>query len=146
MTAEIVDWLQDHSIHLKSIQPEEDLSDLTPLREIVGESQLVGLGEATHGNKEFVQIRDRITRFLIERMNFNGVIMEVPQEEAKAVDHYIKTGEGSREDVLNGLVYWVFRTQEVLDLINRMRQFNQTSPKQKISFKGCDIPLEDERR
>ncbi len=146
MTAEIVGWLRDHSINLKTIQSEEDLSDLAPLKGIVGKSQVVGLGEATHGNKDFALIRDRIARFLIERMNFNGVIMEVPQEEAKVVDHYIQTGEGSQEDVFNGLVYWVFRTQEVLDLINWMRQFNLMSPKRMISFRGCDIPVEDERR
>ena len=135
---EIVDWLKDRAVILKSIIPQEDQKDLVPLKEIIGSSQVVGLGEATHGNKEFFQMKHRLIKFLVEEMGFDTVVMECPEEKAKNIDRYIKSGEKSQNGVLNDLTYEVWRTQEILDLINWLREFNGKSDR-KVSFVGCDV-------
>lgn len=143
---ENIKWLKENSILLASVNPQETNSDLLPLKEVIGSAVLVGLGEATHGNKEFSQVKHRILKFLVEKMDFDGLIMEVPQEPAKKIDEYIKTGEGDPRKLLSNLGYWITRTQEVLDMIEWMRSDNIKSPDRQISFYGCDIPLDDKRR
>lgn len=134
----IVKWLKDHAVVLASVAPQEDQGDLNPLREIVDSSQVVGLGEATHGNKEFFQMKHRLIRFLVEEMGFDTVVMECPEERAKSVDEYIKSKGEDHKEVLKDLTYEVWRTQEVLDLINWLREFNEKSDR-KVSFIGCDV-------
>lgn len=135
---EIVGWFKDQAVILKSIIPQEDQRDLAPVKEIIGSAQVVGLGEATHGNKEFFQMKHRLIKFLVEEMGFDTVVMECPEERAKNIDGYIKSGEESQNGILNDLTYEVWRTQEVLDLINWLRDFNEKSDR-KVSFYGCDV-------
>src|SRR3989344_8289989 len=135
---EMVDWLKGHAIEIKTVQPQENQQDLALLKNVIDTSQVVGLGEATHGNKEFFQIKHRLIKFLITGMGFDTVAFECPEQRAKKIDDYIKTGEGSEDQILEGLGYEVWRTQEVLDLINWLREFNSTSGRQ-ISFYGCDV-------
>jgi erythromycin esterase-like protein len=143
---ESIKWLKENSVSLDTVNPQENTSDLLPLKEIIGPARLVGLGEATHGNKEFAQTKDRIFRFLVEQMHFDGIIMEVPEEPTKNIDKYVKTGKGDPRALLSGLGFWITRTQEVLDMIEWMKNFNAKSPNRQISFYGCDIALDDKRR
>src|ERR1035437_320116 len=143
---EIIKWLKKNSIIISTINPQEDISDLLPLKEIIGSAKLVGLGEATHGNKEFAQIKDRILRFLVEEMGFDGIVVEVSEEPAKNIDKYIKTGKGNPKKFLSELGYWITRTQEVLDMIEWMRSYNAKPYNKKLSFYGCDISIDDSRR
>lgn len=76
---ENIKWLKENSILLASVNPQETNSDLLPLKEVIGSAVLVGLGEATHGNKEFSQVKHRMLKFLVEEMDFDGLIMEVPE-------------------------------------------------------------------
>ena len=113
---------------------------------MIGSARIVGMGEATHGSKEFTLIRHRILKFLVENMDFKGLILEAPEQPAKAIDTYIKTGKGNTGKLLSDLEYWVHNTQEMLDVIEWMREHNNLHPENHISFYGCDIPADDERR
>ncbi len=135
---ETVQWLKDHAIAIKSVDPQRDQQDLESLRNVIGISQVVGLGEATHGNREFFQIKHRIIKFLVTEMGFDTVVFESPEERAKKIDHYIKTGQGSEDQLLEGLGYEVWKTQEVLDLIYWLREFNSISGRQ-INWYGFDV-------
>jgi len=134
----IVEWLKNHAIEIKTVESQEDQQDLDPLKNIVGVSQVVGLGEATHGSKEFFQMKHRLVKFLVTEMGFDTVAFECPEQQAKKIDYYIKTGEGSDGQLSEGLGYEVWKTQEVLDLIHWLREFNSNSDRQ-VSFYGCDV-------
>lgn len=142
----IVNWLRENSISLTSLNPEERKDDLRPLKNIVSTARIVGLGEATHGNCEFSQVRDRLFRFLVEEMDFKGLVTEVPEEPAKRINEYIHGAEDKPEELLENLGYWITRNQEVLDMINWMRKYNQENPNKQINFYGCDISKDDKRR
>lgn len=142
----IVQWLKKNSLPLNTVNSQGNISDLLPFREIIGPAKLVGLGEATHGNKEFAQIKDRMLRFLIEEMEFDGIIVEVSEEPARNIDKYIKTGKGNPRKLLSELGYWITRTQEVLYMIEWMKSYNAKSSNRQLSFYGCDISIDDQRR
>lgn len=61
-------WLEKHSVVLKTTDPQAESTDLKPLKQIIGEAQVVGLGEATHGNREFFEIKHRFIRFLVTEL------------------------------------------------------------------------------
>jgi erythromycin esterase-like protein len=135
-----------YSFELHTTDPNALLDDLKPLAAMIGSARIVGMGEATHGSKEFTLIRHRILRFLVAEMDFKGLILETPEQPAKAIDTYIKTGKGNPQKLLSDLEYWVHNTQEMLNVIEWMREYNHLHSSNQISFYGCDIPADDERR
>jgi erythromycin esterase len=59
-------------ISIRTLNPEEkDNSDLQILNKLIGNSAIVGLGEATHGSSEVYQMKYRISEYLIAHKNFN---------------------------------------------------------------------------
>lgn len=55
-----------------------DNDDLEPLREVVGNARLVGLGETAHYSAEMTQLRDRITRLLVTELGFSALAVGPP--------------------------------------------------------------------
>lgn len=133
-----IKWLKANVIPLKSVEPNDPLDDLTKLKKIIGNRRIVALGEGTHGTKEFFKMKHRLVRFLAEEMGFTIFAIEANMPEARAVNKYILTGEGDPKKALAGMYFWTWNTQEVLDMIEWMRKFNQ-SGKGKIQFYGFDM-------
>lgn len=68
----LADQLRDHTSVLSSLDPDAQLDDLEPLREIVGDARVVALGEGCHFVAEFGALRRRVIRFLAERYRVTG--------------------------------------------------------------------------
>jgi erythromycin esterase-like protein len=133
-------WLATRATPLTTTQPGADLADLAPLREMVGSARIVGMGEATHGTREFFQLKHRVFQFLVREMGFTHFAIEATWPEANDVNHYLLTGQGDPVRLLSRLYFWTWRTQEVLDLIAWMRQWNTTAPaSRRVQFLGFDI-------
>ena len=117
-----VDWIRDRAIPLTTVQAGSGFADLQPLKNLVGDSRIVSLGEATHGTREFFQIKHRILEFLATEMCFNLFAIEANMPEAYRVNDYVLTGAGDPKQLLAGLKEWPWNTEEVLDMIRWMRE------------------------
>jgi erythromycin esterase len=139
ISPQAVAWIRENGIPFDTTQPDADYVDLVPLKEIVGDARIVALGEATHGTHEFFQMKHRMLRFLVEEMGFTVFAIEAYWAEANAINDYVHTGKGNVRELLAGLGYWPWQTQEVLDLIEWMRAYNQTPGHTPVSFYGFDM-------
>lgn len=138
--AAVVDWLRDHAAALATADPEHDLSDLAPLAKVVGKARVVGLGEATHGTREFFQLKHRVLRYLVEKQGFTVFAIEANQPECRALNDYVLYGTGDPQAGLNGLYFWTWNTEEVLAMIEWMRAWNaDPRHKRKVQFTGFDM-------
>lgn len=132
-------WLKEEGHVLDTLNPRAALDDLEPLREIVGNARVVSIGEATHGTKEFYQIKHRIFRFLVNEMNFTAFAVEATMPEAFKLNEYVRTGSGDPAQRLDSLYFWTVNHQELLNQIRWMRDYNQRqSPN--VGFYGFDNP------
>lgn len=136
-----VKWLRDNATPLP---PQDDTFKplaLEWLRNTIGEARVVALGEATHGTHEFQVARLQILRFLVEKMGFNGIAVEVPWIDTLRIDQYVQTGRGDPSELIHDLSYWPYQTQETIDLIRWMAAYNTTlTPSSRIHFWGFDVP------
>ena len=107
------------------------------LRDLVGDARIVALGEATHGTRDFFEMKARILRFLVEEMGFNTFAIEATWPESRRIDHYVRTGEGDSHELLTGLYFWTWRTESVLEMIEWMRDHNEAGGD--IGFHGFDM-------
>ena len=129
---------------LATTDPTGGLGDLAPVGVAVGDARLVALGEASHGTREFFQMKHRLLEYLVTQKGFTVFAMEANWPETEAVDRYIKTGQGDPKAALAGLYFWTWNTQEVLDLIEWMRAYNAApGVHPTLSFTGFDMQTPD---
>jgi erythromycin esterase len=68
--AAVINWLQQHAIPVQHVEAGNGFSDLLPLKALLQDVKVVGLGETTHGTKEIFQLKHRLLEFLVTEMDF----------------------------------------------------------------------------
>lgn len=133
-------WLGRNAIRLTTVEAGHGFADMQPLRQVVGNARVVALGEATHGTREFFQLKHRMLEFLVSEMGFTAFAIEATMPEGFDVDEYVQTGRGDPAKALSGLYFWTWNTEEVLALIKWMRAWN-ADPRhlRKLHFYGFDM-------
>src|SRR5262245_265918 len=99
---ELVSWLQQHAVPLTTVEAGNGFADLQPLKPVIGNARIVALGEATHGTREFFQLKHRLLEFLVTEMGFTTFAMEANWPESLAVNDYVQHGRGDPAKVLAG--------------------------------------------
>jgi erythromycin esterase len=134
------DWLKQHSVTLTTTDPAASLDDIAPLTAMIGSAPVVGLGEGTHGTREFFQMKHRIVQHLVTKMGFTHFTIEATSLEADELNRYVQGAGGNPKSLLSRLYFWNLRSQEVLDVIEWLRAYNSTVPTaSRVQFSGFDI-------
>ncbi len=103
-------------------------------------ARIIALGEATHGNKEFQELKLSVFKTLVETTNVRGLILEGDFGGCALANEYINGGEGSAEDITRKLGYRIYRTDEMCELITWMREYNdKAAENDKVRIYGADI-------
>ena len=134
----IVDWVRANAIPLQTPEARRGFADLQKLKQVVGGARIVSLGEATHGSREFFQLKHRMMEFLASEMGFTIFSIEANMPEAYRLNDFVLTGKGDPKQLLKGMYFWTWNTEEVLDMILWMRDFNK-SGKGRVEFTGFDM-------
>ncbi|MGH9948647.1 MAG: erythromycin esterase family protein [Pyrinomonadaceae bacterium] len=109
------------------------------LDELAGRVRVVGLGEATHGSREFNDLRFSLTRYLVERHGFRVIALEASASNLSQVASYIN-GESELTPAMSGLIesnIWIGqRTRR--ELIEWVHRWNKGHPKDRVQVIGVD--------
>jgi erythromycin esterase-like protein len=117
--------------------------DHDELLELVGDAQVVLIGEATHGTHEFYRQRAVITKRLIEERGFSAVAAEADWPDAYRVNRYVQgaADDPDAERALAGFERfptWMWRNADVLDFVGWLRAYNEDSGR-RAGFYGLDL-------
>lgn len=135
-----VKTLKKSVIPINTVEAGNGFEDLMPIKEILKDRKIVGIGEATHGTSEFFKMKHRFFEFLVEEMGYRVFAMECDGGGGQVINDYILSEEGNLEECLGDIKYEVFRTEEVKNMIKWMKEYNDDpSHKEKIKFYGMDI-------
>ena len=120
--------------------------DYDPILELAGSARVVLLGEATHGTLEFYRERARITKRLIQELDFNAVAIEGDWPEAYRVNRYVRNQsmDIDADEALSGFrrfPVWMWRNVEVLRFVTWLRARNDQTRGQEpdVGFYGLDL-------
>ncbi len=132
--------LREASIPLVTPEAGHGFDNMRALRQVIGDARVVALGEATHGTREFFQLKHRMLEFLVAEMGFEVFAIEANAPECLAVNDYVLNGRGDPRRALAGLGFWTWYTEEVLEMIQWMRQWNADPLHvRKVKFTGFDM-------
>lgn len=133
-------WIKKAALPLKSVEAGHGFKDLKRLKKILKGVRVVGLGEATHGTREFFQFKHRMLEFLVCEMGFRTFAIEASFVGCNNINKYVLHGEGDPAQALASQKFWTWDTHEVRDMITWMRAYNEKKPEdKKISFLGYDL-------
>jgi erythromycin esterase len=133
------DALDEHAVALDTTDPTADLDDLASLHDVFADARIVGLGEATHGTREFFRLKHRLLRYLVTELDVRVFGLEANFPEALALDEYVVHGEGDPVAALAGVYFWTWQVESVLGLVEWLRAFNADRPLEDcVRFYGFD--------
>ena len=119
---------------------EEITNDELPDIDIPEGTRIVALGEATHGNKEFQELKKLVFRDMVENEGIRAFALEADTGCCEAINRYIHGGEGTLEEATETLGFQIYRTEEMANLISWMRSYNEKADKgQDVRFYGFDM-------
>ncbi|ADY55621.1 Erythromycin esterase [Syntrophobotulus glycolicus DSM 8271] len=120
-----------------------DISTLTVSENV----QVVGLGEASHGTKEYQQMKAEVFKALVANNGCRTFIIEGDFGGALKVDAYIHGAEGTAKDVVGEIGFNIYHTHEMANLVDWMRSYNKDAPEGKdLHFYGMDIQRYDNNK
>lgn len=143
--ASVLPDLANYIYPISGAAPNLDASELSAMGEELKDAYFVGLGEATHGTREFFQMKDRIFRYLVENHGFKVMGFEATWGGALHVNQYVLHGIGSAKESVRRMKFWTWRTEEVVELVEWMRTYNlDKAEEDKLHFYGFDMQSTDE--
>ena len=104
------------------------------------ECNIIALGEATHGNKEFQQLKLEVFKKLVEENHVRSFALEADCGGCEEVNQYIQGGDGTAKEIVKKLGFQIYQTEEMMQLIEYMRAYNQNADENnQLRFYGFDM-------
>lgn len=104
------------------------------------ETRIIALGEATHGNAEFQQLKLDVFQIMVETCGVRSFALEADCGCCETANRYIHGGEGTAEQVADALDFQIYKTDEMANLLRWMRKFNEEAEEgEDLRFYGFDM-------
>ncbi|MBR3734708.1 MAG: erythromycin esterase family protein, partial [Lachnospiraceae bacterium] len=102
--------------------------------------RVVGIGEATHGNREFQTLKKLVLQKLVNEGDGRAIAFEISAGEAEMLNDAIHNEDSDIIGLLGKQSYPLYDTEEIADLLNWMREYNKNvSYEEALMFYGVDM-------
>jgi len=133
------EWLRPRSVAIPGAGVIPANIKIPPLDEIARRVTVLGLGEATHGSREFNDLRFSLSRYLIERHGYRIVAIEASSATLELLAGYVN-GDIERTPAITRLMeseIWIGkRTRQ--ELYEWARIWNKNHPRDRVQIVGVD--------
>ncbi|MGL5712489.1 MAG: erythromycin esterase family protein [Paraclostridium sp.] len=103
-------------------------------------AKIIALGEATHGNVEFQQLKLDVFKQMVENYGVRAFVLEGDYGGCEQVNRYIHGGEGTAQESAEAIGFTIYRTDEMVELISYMKQYNESADEgEDLHFYGFDM-------
>ncbi len=134
------------AIRAIAVEAPRGVPSTAAILDLVGDANVVLIGESSHGTHEFYSARAEITKRLIEEAGFDAVAAEADWPDAYRVDRYVRGGgtDTSAEMSLRGFERfpgWMWRNTVMEEFTQWLRDRNDgiADPRLHTGFYGLDL-------
>lgn len=128
-------------INMEMVQT--DISTIT----VPDHLQVVGLGEASHGVKEYQEMKAEVFQALVHNNGCRTFVIEGDFGSALKVDAYIHGGDGTVKEAAAKIGFRIYCTKEMEELLDWMRTYNETAKDgEELHFYGMDMQWADDSK
>jgi erythromycin esterase-like protein len=140
------DWVRRDAIPFSPDTPESVNAALDRLLASSGDQvKILGFGEALHGSRDILLLRNQIFRHLVEAQGCRAIAIESSFPRSRVVNEYVAgRGPASYDELQDsGFSYGFRRLEGNRELVEWMREYNADPAHQaKLRFYGFDSPTE----
>lgn len=136
-------WLAANASVLTSADLTPYNGDLSRLGAMIGESDVVGLGDISHGTHELHTMKLRLIDFLVREKGFEVVALEAPFPIMNRLNAYVQGGPGDSRAMLREmrtLLYPFWDAEELVAVVEWMREYNaHRGDRPAVQIAGFDV-------
>jgi len=131
-----MNWI-NKNVH--SLSSDTAMNALSFLSDELKENSIVGLGEASHGTKEFFDQKSRIIKYLVTQLNYKSIGFEMHTSTVDSINQYVLIGKGNLKEFVSEM--GLYNTKEFFQLFEFIKTYNVKQPSaQKVNVFGFDKP------
>lgn len=129
-------WINENA-YVVNADTAVSTTDLGFLTSELKNNTVLGLGEASHGTKEFYNHKRRIIAYLILHLGYQRLGFELSESYIAPINQYITSGTGDLKALMKDMV--LYNTAEIYDLFQMIKRYNDTQPPaKKVHVFGFD--------
>jgi erythromycin esterase len=129
---------------VEALQREAISVDADAVASRLAEAPIVGIGETSHGVAEFKSIPGLLVRRLVRDHGYRLLAVEGTLGEFAPVDAYVAGEDVNLDDALSSLEFYFWRTADVRQLFEWLREFNRGRPDaDRVVVRGYDAQFHD---
>ncbi len=118
----------------------EDVAQSFSKLQIPKDVRVVGIGEATHGNREFQLAKRDVLEKVVNEGNGRCICFEMATGDAIRLNDAVHDAGSDLVEAIGKQSYPLYDTPEMVQLLAWMRDYNQTVPyEESLMFYGVDI-------
>lgn len=112
--------------------------DFSFLKEELGNARLVAFGESTHGTREFNVLREKMVRYLVEKMDFQLLIFENDFAGTLLAQQGLQKA-ATLQATMDSFFTRVHQTEELKSLFRYLSLHNKKNRRKKVTIMGSDV-------
>jgi erythromycin esterase-like protein len=129
-------WINENAYVIKA-DTAASTDDLSFLHAELKNNIVFGLGEASHGTKEFFNQKRRIIEYLIAHLHYKRLGFEFREAYIGPINQYVISGTGDLKTLMKDMV--LYNTAEIYQLFQFIKKYNSSQPpSEKVSVYGFD--------
>ncbi|MGO1974101.1 MAG: erythromycin esterase family protein [Propionibacteriaceae bacterium] len=134
-----------------AVDPDDLTATAVPLRQAefgdLADKEIIGVGEASHGNAEMVEVRQVVLEKLVTEHDVRTLALEADFGGTRTANEYVAHGTGTAEEAAGALGFDMFRTEETADLLRWIHDHNRTVPTaERVRLYGFDMQRYDQNK
>ena len=139
-TAKNLKWLNANLSPLRMTNNDDLQKDLVQIGKFVANSRIVSLGEPTHGTHEAFKFKMSAIQYLVLNKGFTTIALEEVIPTCDIMNRVINTNTPSIKDSLMNLPFYkLYKTEEMVELLQWVSDYNRINPDKKVKFIGIDM-------
>ena len=108
--------------------------------EIPKDVRVIGIGEATHGNREFQTVKLEVLEKVVNEGNGRSIAFEISAGEGAKINDAIHETDSDINELIGTISYPIYDTEEIVNLLSWMREYNMSVPyEESLMFYGIDM-------
>ena len=144
--------LGSDDVHLNTLSDLRHTSYGALLQRLSRDTQIVLVGEGTHGTEEFFRMRSEITQCLIQQHGFNVILCEGDAQPFFELNEFVMDGQAITDDTsvellsklfCNRFPDWMWSNMPMADLVTWLKMYNsnniQGAASPSVQILGMDI-------
>ena len=103
----IVKIIDENAFEIQETNPEIEFNKSDKLDSIFENVRIFGFGEATHGTKEFFDLKIKFFKYLVKNQGVKNFAIEASFGNCIEIDNFIKGKDADPRKLIRKMGYWI---------------------------------------